>query len=119
MLSCPHGDIDGALQHFFEGIEGKGSWSHLPAAAKQQLRDNVYTLLGQLGENRKPYGKADAQAITTPTLFIGGTNTKGSLVLVLRALSCGRTDRLCRRRAPLDVRAGAVALLSDRDAVSY
>ena len=82
-----HGDVDGALQHFFEGIEGDGSWAHLPAAAKQQLRDNACTLLGQLGEDRKPYSKADAQAITTPALFIAGANTKGSLPMVLRALS--------------------------------
>jgi pimeloyl-ACP methyl ester carboxylesterase len=81
------GDIDGALQNFFEGIEGDGSWARLPAPAKQQLRDNVFTLLGQVSENRKPYGEADAQAIRAPTLFIGGSETKGSLPLVLRALS--------------------------------
>lgn len=81
------GDIDGALQNFFEGIEGEGSWLRLPAAAKQQLRDNVYTLLGQAGENRKPYREQDARAISTPTLFVGGSETKGSLPLILRALS--------------------------------
>jgi pimeloyl-ACP methyl ester carboxylesterase len=81
------GDIDGALQNFFEGIEGDGSWARLPAAAKQQLRDNVFTLPGQVGENRKPFCEADAMAILTPTLFIGGEKTKGSLPLVLRALS--------------------------------
>lgn len=81
------GDIDGALQSFFEGIEGDGSWVRLPAAARQQLRDNVYTLIGQGGEGREPYSEADAQAISTPTLFIGGSETKGSLPRVLRALS--------------------------------
>ena len=41
----------------------------------------------------KPYVKrgktdaADAEAIRTPTLFIGGANTKGTLPLVLRALA--------------------------------
>lgn len=81
------GDIDGALMNFFDTIEGEGAWARLPAAPKQQLRDNVFTLLGQVGENRKPYGKADAQSITTPTLFIGGAATRGSLPQVLRALS--------------------------------
>ena len=56
-------------------------------AQHRQLRDNVFTLLGQVGENRKPFGEADAQAIRAPTLFIGGSETKGSLPLVLRALS--------------------------------
>ncbi len=81
------GDIEGALKHFYEGIEGEGTWARLPAAVKQQLRDNVFTLLGQVGENRKPYAKADAQAIRTRTLFIGGGETTGSLAGVHRALA--------------------------------
>ncbi len=81
------GDLDGALQNFFEGIEGEGTWARLPAAGKQQLRDNVFTLLGQVGESRRRYSRADARAIKTPTLFIGGAETKGSLPLVLRALA--------------------------------
>ncbi len=81
------GDIEGALKHFYEGIEGEGTWPRLPAAAKQQLRDNVLTLLGQVGENRKPYTKADTQAIRTPTLFVGGDDTTGSLAQVHRALA--------------------------------
>ena len=81
------GDIDGALKLFFDTIEGDGAWGHLPAAPKQELRDNVFTLIGQAGEDRKPYSRADAQSIKTPTLFIGGSDTKGSLPAVLRALS--------------------------------
>jgi pimeloyl-ACP methyl ester carboxylesterase len=81
------GDIDGGLKIFFEAVEGEGAWSHLPAAPKQQLRDNAFTLIGQVGENRKPYAKADAQSIRTPTLFIGGSDTTGSLAAVHRALA--------------------------------
>ena len=81
------GDIDGALKLFFDTIDGDGAWGRLPAAPKQQLRDNVFTLIGQVGENRKPFSKAEAQSIQTPTLFIGGADTKGSLPAVLRALA--------------------------------
>jgi esterase len=81
------GDIEGALKLFFDTIEGDGGWGRLPAALKQQLRDNVFTLIGQAGENRKPYAKAEAQSIETPTLFIGGATTKGSLPAALRALA--------------------------------
>jgi pimeloyl-ACP methyl ester carboxylesterase len=81
------GDIEGALKLFFDTIEGDGAWGRLPAAPKQQLRDNAFTLIGQAGENRKPYSKAEAQSIETPTLFIGGADTKGSLPAVLRVLS--------------------------------
>ncbi len=81
------GDSEGALKLFFDAIEGDGAWGRLAAAPKQQLRDNVFTLIGQAGENRKPYAKADAQSIETPTLFIGGAATKGSLPAVLRALA--------------------------------
>jgi len=73
------GDIDGALQNFVDGIDGENAWRRLPAAAKQQLRDNIFTLLGQMHEARKPYSLADVQAIKTPTLLIGGAETTGSL----------------------------------------
>ena len=61
--------------------------TRLPAAAKQQLRDNIFTLLGQAGENRKPFTKAQAESIRTPTLFIGGADTTGSLATVHRVLA--------------------------------
>src|SRR6201992_2125872 len=69
------GDIDGALKLFFDTIEGDGAWGRLPAAPKQQLRDNVFTLIGQAGENTKPYAKAEARSIAPPTLFIRGADT--------------------------------------------
>jgi esterase len=81
------GDIDGGLKIFFDAIEGEGAWGRLPAAPKQQLRDNAFTLIGQVGENRQPYTRADAQSIRTPTLLIGGADTKGALPAVLRALA--------------------------------
>jgi esterase len=49
------GDIDGGLMIFFDAIDGEGAWARLPAAPRQQLRDNASTLIGQLGENRQPY----------------------------------------------------------------
>jgi pimeloyl-ACP methyl ester carboxylesterase len=81
------GDIEGALENFVDGIDGEGSWRRLTAAAKQQLRDNIITFLGQVHEARKPYSKPDALAIKTPTLLIGGADTKGSLSLIWRALA--------------------------------
>ena len=81
------GDIEGALQGFFDGIDGDGAWARLPAAAKQQLRDNAFTLIGQIHEGRKPFSKADAQSIKTPTLFVGGAETKGLLPAITRALA--------------------------------
>jgi esterase len=81
------GDIEGALQNFFDGIDGDGAWARLPAAAKQQLRDNAFTLIGQIHESRKPFSKADAQSLKTPTLFIGGADTKGLLPAITRALA--------------------------------
>jgi esterase len=81
------GDIEGALENFVDGIDGEGTWRRLPAAAKQQLRDNITTFLGQVHEARKPYSKLDALAIKTPTLLIGGADTKGSLSVMWRVLA--------------------------------
>ena len=74
------GDIDGALQNFVDGIDGEHAWRRLPAAAKQQLRDNIFTLLGQMQRERaSPTARPTAEAIRTPTLLIGGADTTGSL----------------------------------------
>jgi pimeloyl-ACP methyl ester carboxylesterase len=59
----------------------------VPATPKQLLRDNATTLIGQTRDQRPPFSKADAEAIKTPTLFIGGGNTKGTLPQVLHALA--------------------------------
>jgi pimeloyl-ACP methyl ester carboxylesterase len=80
------GDIEAALQKFCDGIDGDGAWSRLAAAAQQQLRDNIRTLLGQIKEDRRSYSEADARSIKTPTLFVGGADTRGALPAITRAL---------------------------------
>ena len=81
------GDVEGGLTFFIDAIEGPGAWARTPAAPKQMLRDNAYTLIGQARDNRPPFSKADAEAVAMPTLFIGGARTKGSLPHVLRTLA--------------------------------
>jgi len=54
-----------------DALEGSGSWQRcrdIEAVAS----DNATTLIGQTRDKRPPFSKADAAAITTPTLFIGG-----------------------------------------------
>ena len=81
------GDIDGGLAHFIDAIDGDGTWRVLPPYEKQELRDNAFTLLGQVNEQRQPYARSDAEAIRVPTLLVGGERTRGSLPVVLRALA--------------------------------
>jgi pimeloyl-ACP methyl ester carboxylesterase len=81
------GDVDGGLQMFMDALEGPGAWKRLPAAPKQALRDNAKTLIGQTRDQRPPFSRTDAEAIRTPTLFIGGAKTKGGLPLVLHTLA--------------------------------
>ncbi|MBV8651335.1 MAG: alpha/beta hydrolase [Alphaproteobacteria bacterium] len=81
------GDVEGGLASFLDAIEGPGAWQRLAAGARRQFRDNALTLLGQVNEQRPPYGRAEAEAIRVPTLLIGGTETQGSLPQVLRGLA--------------------------------
>jgi esterase len=81
------GDIDGGLMVFFDMIRGDGAWARLDATSKQQMRDNAHTLIGQVDENRQPFTRREAESIRTPTLLIGGADTRGALSLVLRALA--------------------------------
>ncbi len=86
------GDIDGGLQIFIDALEGPGAWKRLPAPVKEPLRDNATTLIGQTRDKRPPFSKADAEAIRTPTLFIGGANTRGALPKVLHTLAAHVKD---------------------------
>jgi len=81
------GEIDKGLESFVDRIYGKGVWSKLPATTKQPLRDNAFTLIGQINEDRRPFGKSDAGAIRAPTLLVGGGLTRGILLAILNALA--------------------------------
>jgi pimeloyl-ACP methyl ester carboxylesterase len=79
------GDIDGGLEIFLTALNTP--WKRLPATTKQLLRDNATTLIGDARDVRMPFSRADAEAIRTPTLFIGGAATRGLLPKVLHALA--------------------------------
>jgi len=79
------GDIDGGLEIFLTALHVP--WKRMPAAAKQLLRDNATTLIGDARDMRIPFSKSDAESILTPTLFIGGAATRGLLPKVLHALA--------------------------------
>jgi esterase len=81
------GEIDAGLALFIDGTNGPGAWQLLPPAARQRLRDNARTLLGQVNEGRRPYARTEAEAIRVPTLLIGGEQTPGLLPVVLKALA--------------------------------
>jgi pimeloyl-ACP methyl ester carboxylesterase len=81
------GDIDRGLEVFFDAEDGPGSWRAYPELVKQPLRDNARTMIGQVNEGRPPFTRADAEAVTTPTLLILGSETTGILPLVLRVLA--------------------------------
>ncbi len=81
------GDTEGALMIFSEIVGGPGAWAGVPASVRQTWRDNVYTLVGQVNEQRRPFTRADAESIRVPTLLVGGSDTPGPLPAVLRALA--------------------------------
>jgi pimeloyl-ACP methyl ester carboxylesterase len=86
------GDIEVGMKFLFDTVEGDGAWARLPEAPRQQLRDNAFTLVGQVRDRRPPYSRLDAEQIRMPTLFIGGTDTKGLLPRVLHALAAHVPD---------------------------
>jgi esterase len=86
------GDIDAGMKFFFDTVEGGGAWGRLPEVLRQQLRDNAFTLTGQVRDKRPPYSRLDAEAIRMPTLFIGGADTRGLLPRVLHALAAHVPD---------------------------
>jgi esterase len=81
------GDIDGGLAIFSEIVDGVDAWPRVAPTVRQTWRDNARTLFGQINERRQPFTLTDAEAIHTPTLFVGGADTPGALPAVLRSLA--------------------------------
>jgi pimeloyl-ACP methyl ester carboxylesterase len=81
------GDIDGALMLFAENYDGPGGWERVPPMVRQTWRDNARTLIGQADEQRRPFTRADAEAIRAPTLIIIGADTPGAIPSMARSLA--------------------------------
>jgi esterase len=77
------GEIDEGLASAIDVIVGPGGWDQTPEERKQRLRDNARTLLGQIKEQRAPFSRADAEAITAPTLLIAGERSPASFHRIL------------------------------------
>ncbi|MGK7871456.1 alpha/beta fold hydrolase [Falsiroseomonas sp. E2-1-a20] len=80
------GDVVAGLRSFYEYAVGPGSWDRLSAERKQINMDNASTLLGQIDEGRTPYSRSSAEAISVPTLLVGGALTRPAFVTVLDGL---------------------------------
>ena len=76
-------------------------------------RDNAYTLIGQVNEGRRPYSRADAEAIRAPTLLIGGADTSPPFPTILDALERSIGD-VARAAIP-----GATHLMSEQEPEAF
>ena len=80
------GKIEDGLTVVAEHTGGPGAWEKRSEARKAVNRANARTLLGQINEQRKPYARAEAQGIATPTLLIGGAQSQPQFGRILDAL---------------------------------
>ncbi|MBR0680631.1 alpha/beta hydrolase [Roseomonas eburnea] len=93
------GKVEEGLTVVAEHTGGPGAWQKRSEARKTVNRDNATTLLGQINEQRKPYAKAEAMAIRTPTLLIGGDQSQPQFGRILDALE-GTIPRATRVTIP-------------------
>jgi esterase len=56
------------------------------------MRDNAPTLPGQIKEQRAPFSRADAEAITAPTLLMAGERSPESFHRILDGLESALKD---------------------------
>jgi esterase len=86
------GEIDEGLKPTIDVIAGPGAWGRTPEPIRQTLRDNAFTLLGQIKEQREPFARADAEAIRAPTLLMAGERSPASFHHILDGLETAITD---------------------------
>jgi pimeloyl-ACP methyl ester carboxylesterase len=89
------GEVDGGLALFVETVSGPGAWEALAERSRETMRDNAYTLLGQVREQRPPFSRSDAEAIRAPTLLVGAERSPPTYARILGALE--RTLRQAQR----------------------
>jgi esterase len=80
------GDVEGGLAFFLDAVMGPGAWEGMAGHLKQMHRDNAGTLLGQIDEQRRPFSRADMEAIRAPTLLIGSRACAPPFARVLDAM---------------------------------
>jgi pimeloyl-ACP methyl ester carboxylesterase len=81
------GEDDEAMRTFGHGVLGKESYERLPEARKEQMRENLIALRGQmLGAGFPPLGDEDVRSIRAPTLLVTGERSPSVLLRL--------TDRL-------------------------
>ena len=102
-------DIDGGLALFVEAVMGPGAWERSSPRIAEMQRDNARTLLGQVNEGRRPYARADLEAIRAPTLLVGGADTPLLFPPILDAMERGIAGAV---RVDLP---GTTHLMSDED----
>ena len=90
--SIRRGEIDEGLKPTIDVIGGQGSWDRTPEPQKQMLRDNARTMLGQIKEKRAPFARADAEAISAPTLLMAGERSPASFHRILDGLQTAIAD---------------------------
>jgi esterase len=81
------GEEEAGLRHIAEHTGGPGAWDRRAEAQKAISRANARTLLGQIHEARRPYARAEAEAIKAPTLLLQGAQTQPAFVANVQALS--------------------------------
>ena len=86
------GEIDEGLQATIDVLVGPGGWNGTPEPARQMLRDNAATLIGQIKEQRAPFARAEAEAIRAPTLLIAGERSPASFHHILDGLESALSD---------------------------
>lgn len=75
------GDDERALETFVHGVLGKEAYERLPAARKQQMRENLSALKAQmLGAGFPPLSDEDVQSIGVPTLLLTGEHSPAFLL---------------------------------------
>src|SRR3954468_17738072 len=89
------GDVDGGLALFVDTVSGPSAWEALTERSRETMRDNAYTLLGQVREQRPPFSRSDAEAIRAPTLLVGAERSPPPYARILDALE--RTLRKAQR----------------------
>jgi pimeloyl-ACP methyl ester carboxylesterase len=80
------GEVEAGLRSFAEHTGGPGAWEKRSEMRKTINRDNAQTLAGQIDEQRRPFSRAAAEGIRTPTLLVHGENTQPSFVAIINAL---------------------------------
>jgi esterase len=107
------GDVEGGLEFYVDAVNGHGAWKMRTEAARQAVRDNAWTVVGEAREPPQTFTCSDVGSLRMPVLLVAGEKSPPGLKKIMAA------TRKCMPSALLVVIPNAAHQMNQMNPVAF